>query len=255
MLKSNGYHFKIEEIVSLFKTLIRIMCRTKTITFEINNLEVEILYGKLEVFYQKLELGIVNILKMVEDDTNFKGIYNPQKDIINECSDKEEFIKFQSLLKNLNTYVYYYSLILVGFSLFEYFLKSICEFVSEHINPKVEFDFLKGDTLHNCRVYLSKKTHLIDFKDDNLEIHYIGLKEINHLRNLIAHHNGNLFQNRSLPLEKQKHFEQLKRNKHISINNNGQVYITDAEYIKVFVANSKEFLNLILNRLEKNNKT
>lgn len=240
------------DLYEFLNSLMKKMCKPIAFKFEIKSWEVEIISNKLEMLFQQLELSIQNIVKMVEGDTNFKGIYNPQKDKIIESPDKEEFIRFQSLLRNFNTYVYYNSLILVSYSLFEYFLKSICEFVNEHIRPKFEFNFDKGDTLHNCRDFLSNKTHLIDFKHDDIKLLYDELKKVNHLRNLIAHRNGNLLCDRSKNVEKQNYFELFKRNKHLSINSDGQVYIADENYIKVFVDQGKTFLRLILDKLEEN---
>jgi RNase P/RNase MRP subunit p30 len=107
--------------------------------------------------------------------------------------------------------------------------------------------------LKSCKNYLCKETKLIDFKQDELETIFHKILNINRLRNLIAHHNGNLIKDKSKSLEAQKDFNIFNLNKQLKIYTNGQVYINNSEYIKNFIQDSRAFMHILVEQLK--NKT
>lgn len=98
-----------------------------------NDFLLENTHQNIEILYDRLKLSTYNILKMVETETDFKGIFNPKKDVLFDNEFNSEFLDFQSLLKNLNNIVYYNSLILISYSVFEYSFKHICFTVNIHL--------------------------------------------------------------------------------------------------------------------------
>ncbi|MBR9777642.1 MAG: hypothetical protein GYB55_22505, partial [Cytophagales bacterium] len=136
---------------------------------------LQILGPDIEFLYMRLQLSMYKVIELVEEDNKMKGFYNPKKDKIIETDNIIEFKEFQSLIKGLNNYVYYNSLILSGYSIFEYSLKLICLFISEHFENYKKFDDEPRDILGNCIKYL-KGTDLINFKNKEIDKYYMQLK-------------------------------------------------------------------------------
>ena len=209
-----------------------------------------ILQQPIESFYHRLRVSASKIFKLVDEEIKNKNIYNPKNGHIIELENKEEFELFQETLRNLNNIVYFNSLLLGSYSIFETSFKHICEFVEKHSNTNLK-PFSPGrKILHYCRQYLSD-SKLVDFTRKEIDSKYTYLTEVNELRNLIAHYNGNLIKEKGKSLEHQPDYKQFHK-KHLTIMNNGQVYINDDVYIKQFIKISEDFIKLIINELKKN---
>ncbi len=188
---------------------------------------------------------------MIENENDFKGFYNPKKDKIIDCDNIGEFTRFQSTIKGLNNYIYYNSLILSSYSVFEHSLKLICYFIDKHFLLPEKYIDKQINILGNCIEYI-KKTRLVDFNDKEMDRIYMQIKKVNKLRNLIAHYNGNLIKDKSKPLEKQSNYNLFISDKRLIIIENGQIYIDDEKYISSFVEDSERFLNLIIMQIKNN---
>lgn len=204
----------------------------------------------IDILYDRLKLSMHNILNMVEAEIDFKGIFNPKKDKLFGSDYNDEFLNFQFLLKNLNNIVYYNSLILISYSIFEYSFKLVCRSCQDHLNPSIAFKDPKSNVLHNCRVYLSQEIKLIDFKQVGLEDLYTKILNVSKLRNLITHHNGNLFKDKSTPLIKQKDYDLFNSDNKLIVLGSGQVFIDDSEYIQSFIRDSETFLKILIKTLK-----
>jgi hypothetical protein len=180
-----------------------------------------------------------NVLKVVSKENDFKCHYNPKQQIIVEVANNDDFIKFQSWLRNLNNYVYYNSLILSSYSLFEYSLILICYYIDKYIDPTKKFKEPRKDIFKSCVQYIIS-TIPIHFEDEELQVCYQEIDNVRKLRNLIAHHNG------SLDNKKQEEFSFVTKDKRLVIIDNKQVYIDDSAFIREFTSISKKFLDLIL---------
>jgi hypothetical protein len=214
-------------------------------------LHFQIIQSNIDLLYMRLGLSLNNILKMVEQENDFKGFYNPKKQKIVNCDDVREFTKFQSTIKGLNNYIYYNSLILTSYSVFEHSLKLICNFIDNHYTLTERFDDKHNDILGNCIKFL-KGTLLVNLNDEEIDKIFMHIKNVNKLRNLIAHNNGNLIKDKSKPIESQSYYNFLKLDKLLIIIGNGQVYVDNDEYIRSFVEESEKFLNLIIKQLNDN---
>lgn len=204
----------------------------------------------IESLYVRLQLSMHKVINLVEDENRFKGFYNPKQDIIQECDNISEFKQFQSLIKGLNNYIYYNSLILSGYSIFEHSLKSICHYINDYFVNADKFEDVNRDILGNCIAYI-KRTELVDFSEKEIDKFYMQINDTNKLRNLIAHFNGNLIKDKSKTLEEQTNYKLFKLDKRLIIIPNGQIYIDDSQYIISFVANSERFLKYIIEELKK----
>jgi hypothetical protein len=206
----------------------------------------------IDFLYLRLQYSMFQIIDLVNKENKTKGHFNPKEDIIIECDSRSEFEKHQSLLRGLNNHVYYNSLILSGYSIFEFALKSICFFVSENYENSEDFDNVdtRHDIISNCVNYI-KRTKLVNFNEKKIDKCYTQIKKVHKLRNLIAHDNGNLIKDKNKPLKQQKSFNLFSSDKRLVIFSNGQVFIDDSDYIKDFVKLSDDFLKLIIEKLKK----
>lgn len=97
-----------------------------------SDLLLQTLGPNIDFLYLRLNITMNNVIDLVDKENRAKQFFNPKEDNVIECDDIAEFKKHQSLLRGLNNYVYYNSLILSGYSIFEFALKSICDFVSKN---------------------------------------------------------------------------------------------------------------------------
>lgn len=204
---------------------------------------------KIDLLYDRLKLSMYSILKMVEADIDFKGIFNPKKDKLFNNDFDSEFLNFQLLLKNLNNIVYYNSLILISYSIFEYSFKLICANCHDHLNSDIKFKDPKTDVLNKCKLFLRNEIKWIDFEQDGLEVLYDKILCVNKLRNLITHHNGNLLKDKTISLKNQKDYDLFNSDKRLAILSSGQVFIDDSEYIHCFIKDSESFLKTIIRHI------
>ena len=209
--------------------------------------------SQIQILYDRLKLSTLKIIELVENDLAFKNIFNPKKHFILDSMDNDEFIKFQSLLENLNNLVYFNSLILVSFSTFEYSFKILCKTVNDLICPTIEFKEPYSGVINHCKDYLCNKTKVIDFSQDELDNIYCRIKNVNKLRNLITHHNGNLMKGNSKLLSDNQDYNIFKEDNRLSILGSGQVFIDDKDYILAFQSDTEIFLQILLIKLK--NKT
>ena len=215
-----------------------------------HNSSYNILEQHIESFYHRLRVSASKIFILVEDEISFKNIYSPKKGFIVQSDNKIEFELFQETLRNLNNIVYFNSLLLGSYSIFETSFKRLCEFVEEHSNPRLKPFNTDRKILQSCRQYLSD-SKLVDFTRKEFDSKYTYLIEANDLRNLIAHYNGNLIKEKRKSIEHQPEYKQFHK-KYLTIMNDGQVYINDDVYIKNFIKISGDFIQLIIKELKKN---
>ena len=214
-------------------------------TFHFEKLEYDI-----EFIYTRLYLSSQSIVKLVHEELNQKGIYNSQGDILlHGGDDHTEFESFQEIMRNLNNIVYYNSLLLGAYSIFEICLIEICEFIESHSMPKKEYIRPNTKILNKNRRFIND-TKLVDLTTKEFDSLYIHLSNVNKLRNLIAHYNGNLITLKDKPLEQQVDYEYYKNEKHLTIMNTGQIYINDPEYINKFIRDSEKFIKSIVEQIK-----
>jgi len=213
-------------------------------------LSFQIFDQNLHTLYHRLRVSAFKIFDLVQSEINLINIYNPKNGNILEAENKYEFESFQETLRNLNNIVYYNSLLLGSYSIFETSFKNLCKFVEEYSNPKIEPFKIQNDTLSDCRKYLFD-SGLVDFKSKEIKAKYDEITKVKKLRNLIAHNNSNLIRDKFNKIEKQPNYKLFKRQPCLTVMNNGQVYINDDEYIKIFIEESEKFIKLIIGELKR----
>lgn len=209
----------------------------------------EILESNIEHLYHSLYRSSSSIYRLVQNEIQFKGIYNPKTDSIINSDNNKEFESFQEILRNLNNFIYFNSLLLGSYSIFEVVFKEICEFVEEYSTPQKEFNQPNRSILKSCRKYLTDST-FVNFSRKEIDSKYIYLSKIGDVRNLIAHKNGNIMQDKTINLEQQQSYNLFKSMKELTILQNGQIYINNEDFIEHFIQESESFINLIINQLK-----
>ena len=199
--------------------------------------------------YGSLRRSSENIYNLVDNEINEKGIYKPKIGSIVFTEKQKEFESFQEILRNLNNFIYFNSLLLGSYSIFEVTIKDICIFVDEFSNPKFEFEEPKRSIIKNCRKFL-KDSKLVDFSNNLIDAKYTNILKIGKVRNLIAHKNGNIIQDKTKLIEQQTNYKLFKSMKYLTILQNGQVYINDEELLKDFIKDSEIFISLIIKDLK-----
>jgi len=215
----------------------------KAQTYHFESLEYDI-----DNVFMRLHLSANGIMKLVQEEIYHKGIYDPKRYILPE-EDNKEFESFQEILRNLNNIVYFNSLILGAYSIFEICLIRICEFIESHSCPRIKFDTPKRKILKNCRKFIHD-SKLVDLTIKSFDSRYNHISDVNKLRNLITHYNGNLIKEKNKILELQADYEYCANEEYLTIMNNGQVYINDFEYINNFIVESEQFIKAIFKQLE-----
>ena len=212
-------------------------------TFHFEKLEYDI-----EYIYTRLNLSSQGIVKLIQEELNQKGLYNPKRDILPN-GDHPEFESFQEIMRNLNNIVYYNSLLLGAYSVFEICLIGICEFIGSHSMPRKEFVRPNREILKKSRRFIND-TKLIDLSNKEIYSIYNHLSNVNKFRNLIAHYNGNLITEKNKSIEQQIDYEYCKNEKFLTIMDTGQVYINDSEYINKFIRYSEKFVKSIVEQIK-----
>ena len=133
--------------------------------------------------------------------------------------------------------------------MFEISLIRICEFIEEHSCPKMEFPRPNREILKECRKFIND-TKLVDLTEKSFDSKYTRISNVNKLRNLIAHYNGNLKKEKNKILKLQKDYKYCASQEYLTIMNNGQVYINDFKYINNFIIESEQFIKTLFKQLE-----
>lgn len=205
---------------------------------------------KIEPRYARLLHSAAKIIKAAQEETDSKNIYDPKKHSLVETENREEFKEYQTRIRNLNNYIYYNSLLLVSYSIFEHCLEDVCLFIDEKNLSQELYKKPERDILKENYMYLLGKTGLIELPDPELDRCYNEISDANKLRNLIAHHNGNLIKDKDRALEKQVNYKVFNKNKSLSICKNGQIYINNPAYILDFIHIFHKFLYIIIEKIK-----
>lgn len=212
-------------------------------------LALDSLRSKIDFQYTRIRHFSNDVLSIVIKKSELQGHYNPKTHILVECEDDNQFLEFQAFLRGLTSFFYYNSLILSIYSLFEFSFKQVCLFLHTSYYPEVTFDENnKNDIIGNCNKYI-RKTVLTGKSDRQINIFWEEITQVQKLRNLLTHQNGNLVKQKN-DVSAHPNYKQFAKDKRLFIAANGQVYIDDDEYIRSFLKNTQLYLNKVI-ELEK----
>jgi len=215
--------------------------------------DFEILKDQIEGIYSDLHYTTSKILGLMKEEWINIPIIDPNDETF-VIIENDKSPSFHEIIKDHNNKVFYSSILLAGYSIFEYSLKMVCGFIEDHTNPKFEFRnsgySSNNEILKNCKKYIHD-SKLLDLTQKKARVNDTFISLVNKYRNLIAHANGNLITDRSKKLELQKYYELFKKAKYLTILDNGQVFINSDEFIRRFNYGSEEYIKLIVAELEK----
>lgn len=218
----------------------------------INTFSFQILESRIHHLYSSLNRSSSEIYKIVQKENNEKGLFDPKTIKLLNSENKEDFESFQDILRNLNNFIYFNSLLLGSYAIFEVVLIELCEFIEVHSSPRHDFERPEREILKECRKYLND-SGLLNLSNEEIDSKYCFFTKIGRVRNLIAHKNGNLNQDKSKLIINQKNYKLFKDIKELTILQNGQVYINNDELLKRFINDGYAFFNLIIKQLKGNN--
>ncbi len=202
-----------------------------------------------ETTYRRLRLSSTKIFNLVQNEISDKNIYDPRTGRIEHSENNQEFESFQEILRNLNNIIYYNSLFLGSYSIFESTFKNLCKFVEKYSSPTLIYEPESRETLKECRKYL-RDSKLVDFTKPELDLKYQYLSDISKLRNIIAHESGNIMHDKNKNLVEQSYYSKFKSDENLTIMNDGKIYINCDTFIKKFISENELFINLILKELK-----
>lgn len=207
------------------------------------------LRSKIDYQYASISNFTNDILKTVIEKVEFQGLYNPKYHILIESEDDNQFLEFQAFMRGLTNFFYYNSLILTIYSSFEFSIKQVCQFIYKRYYPEITFNENNTkDVIGYCNKYISS-TVLLGKSNKQINKLWEEITQVQKLRNLLAHQNGNLVKHKKVASE-HPYFKLFSKDKRLFIAANGQVYIDDDEYIRSFLKNTQVYLFKVI-ELEK----
>jgi hypothetical protein len=213
------------------------------------------------VFKERIKLELENIQSFIEEISDY--IKKRQSDIeksydsaISDFKPDEDegfdpaFIYDDDIHKYNEVFPkhYFNPLLLSIYGLFENWLKRLCDLDSRRgfSNLKVN-DLAGGNYIEKSRKYLKVVAEL---NLDDTEKDWQKIKQIQKVRNAIAHNDSNIKTDKNRELEKQELYTIIKSDNRIELNDSiGSFYIKDKEYLYEVIELITKYLNFVISNL------
>ena len=176
--------------------------------------------------YKKKTIGLdYNEIEAEDPDNEFLDVLH------------DEFWKYDEVFTK---YAFNSSLLSI-YALLENWLKKLCDYEYERGFSTIKVSDLAGrNYIEKSKNYFEKVAG-IDLSDLNMK--WQKIKEIQNIRNLIAHNNANLIKDKEKPIDKQPIFQLINRIDHIQLNDKtGDFFIKDKTFIIDFLQVIKKYL-------------
>jgi hypothetical protein len=225
---------KNKEIIDLVNTNIKIKKSFESL-LKISEDVISFREQKLDILNKKLDTITDEIL---EDDKKFTEFFK-----INQ-----EDIKVQNVYQNEFDYLFYNSVFITLFSLFEIqFTKlgKICERITE---SGLKIKDLKGTSdIDTIRKYLQLVCKL-DYAKPTEKL-WLDIEEFKNIRNAIVHNENQLNKNSTKNLNSIKGMRKIKQHNIQYYNVKVHFKINNIEFLKDFTNTSEEYIDKILNNI------
>lgn len=213
------------------------------------------------VFKERIKLELENIQSFIEEISDY--ISERQSDIeksydsaMSEIQSNEDegfdpaFVYDDDIHKYNEVFPkhYFNPLLLSIYSLFENWLKRLCDLDSKRGFSNVKVNDLAGSNyIEKSRKYLKV---VADLNMDDTEKDWQKIKDIQKVRNAIAHNDSNIKTDKNKELEKQDLYTILKNDNRIKLNDSiGSFYIKDKEYLYDVIELITRYLNFVISNL------
>lgn len=204
--------------------------------------------SKLTIFKQIIESETEDIKIFIEEISQY--IENKQNISEIEIEDnqreyfEDDFYKYNKIFPKL----YYNSLLLTIYSLFENWLFRIAKIAYHRSFSKIEIKHLAGNSpLEKSYQYLKLVAEINLSPKDNV---WRQLKQIQKVRNAIAHEYSNILKDKSKKIEEQDLYTELLKDSSIELNQDtGYFFITDKKYLYKSINLIAEYLYYIIEQL------
>ncbi len=209
----------------------------KLITEELNNLEEYINEASIELITKQEELKkrIDKVSKEIEKDLDYEFW-----SIIEDDLDK--------YFKTFPVYTFN-PLLLIIYGMFENWLKKLCDLDGKRGFSKVKVKDLAGNNyIEKSRRYL---TIVSELNLDHVNPEWQKITTIQKIRNCIAHHNSNIYKDKSKRLEEQVLYNLISTDNRIDLNQStGDFSISKKDYLLDAIAVIKKYLFTVISKLE-----
>lgn len=213
------------------------------------------------VFKQRIDFELDNIKSFIEEISGY--IKEKQAEVgksydaameDSQDNSEEEFdpnYYFDDAIHKYNEIFpkhYFNPLLLSLYGLFENWLKRLCDLDSKRgfSNVKVN-DLAGGNYIEKSRKYLSV---VADLNLDETETDWQKIKQIQKVRNAIAHNDSSIKTDKNKELNKQELYSYLKKDNRVELNENiGTFYIKDKEYLYEVIDLINSYLNFVISKL------
>lgn len=213
------------------------------------------------MFKRKIQFELENIKSFIEEISGY--ITDKQREIeksydiaINEIEGEVDYENDPSFFfdDDIHKYNevfpkhYYNPLLLSIYGLFENWLKKLCDIDSKRGFSNVKVNDLAGSNyIEKSRKYLKIVAEL---NLDDSENDWQKIKQIQKVRNAIAHNDSNIKTEKNRELEKQELYTILKNDTRIELNESiGSFYIKDKEFIFEVIELITKYLNFVISNL------
>ena len=198
----------------------------KNQVFELKLWEIEEYFSKINPYIEESKKQIKTKISELEKTLQYEVDEIQQEQI---DSDFGSICDEYELTESIVERNFYYSVIIQIYTLVELSFNDLCKYLEYAGHKKVKLADLYGNGVERAINYLKK---VCDFEFEDSELKF--LKEINIIRNIIAHYNGNL---KEITNEKQsrKIGTIVEANNGVSKNNEDFIVISQS-YIKNCIA-------------------
>lgn len=214
-----------------------------------------------DTFKRKIQFDLENIKSFIEEISGYisdkqKEIEDSYNTVINEFEEEinneidpsfffdDEMHKYNKVFPKH----YFNPLLLSLYSLFENWLKQLCDLDSKRGFSNVKVSDLAGNNyIEKSRKYLSivAELNLTEIEKD-----WQKIKQIQKVRNAIAHNNSNIDTYKNKDIDKQDLFSFIKNDERIEFDKKtGKFHIKDKEFLYETIDLVDRYLNFIISHL------
>lgn len=213
------------------------------------------------VFKRKINFELENIKSFIEEISGYitdkqteieKSYDSAMKDFQNDSDeDIDPGFYFDDDIHKYNEVFpkhYFNPLLLSLYGLFENWLKRLCDIDSKRGFSNVKVKDLAGSNyIEKSRKYLSI---VADLNLSETENDWQRIKQIQKVRNAIAHNDSNIKTDKNRELKKQELYSYLKKDNRIKLNESiGTFYIKDKEYLYEAIELIEKYLIYVISNL------
>ncbi|MBN3584824.1 hypothetical protein JYB64_20700 [Algoriphagus aestuarii] len=183
-------------------------------------------------------------LKVKKVDADYKTILESDPESEDLIFLIEDYRKYQEM----HSKFLFNPMLLSIYGYFEIWLKKVCDYNHGKRFSNITVSDLAGQNyIERSRIYLEK---VAEISLDDLTEEWTRIKQIQNIRNLIAHNFSNVIKNSARPVNEQSFFQLLKNEQYIYLDEQfGDFYIEDKRFIHDVVDLMQKYLFGVIDKV------